>query len=42
MHQIEPDASDEKVLLRNVVIAVAHKVYLNQCCAVLRDFIPAE
>ncbi len=42
MNQIEPGAPDEKIMLRNVVIAVAHKVYLDRCCAVLRESLPAE
>lgn len=42
MNQIEPDAADEKIMLRNVVIAVAHKVYLDRCCTVLRESLPPE
>ena len=32
---LEPNASDGKVLLRNVVVAVAHKTYLDKCLGAL-------
>lgn len=33
---IEPNATDEKVMLHNIVITVAHKVYLEKLVAALR------
>ena len=36
LHPAEDGASDEKVLLRNAVIAVAHKVYLDKSLAAIR------
>lgn len=42
LNPIEPGASDEKVMLRNITIAVAHKVYLDKCCAVLRHSVGSE
>ena len=31
------DRTDEKMLLRNTIIALAHKVYLNQCFSALEE-----
>ena len=32
-----PDATDEKVMLRNMIITVAHKIYLDQLFLTLRE-----
>lgn len=31
------DASDEKAMLRNAIIAVAHKIYLEKCFALMSE-----
>ena len=35
MDQVGRDNTDEKTILRNTIIAVAHKTYLNKCLAVI-------
>lgn len=35
MEKIGSQSSDEKTILRNIIIAVAHKAYLNKCLAVI-------
>ena len=35
MDRIGSDDTDEKTILRNIIIAVAHKAYLNKCLAIL-------
>lgn len=37
IHPIEPDATDEKTMLRNMIITVAHKVYLDKLLAAIRQ-----
>ena len=40
---IGADSSDEKLILRNLIITVAHKVYLEKICAALqKEASPAE
>lgn len=36
MSSIEEDATGEKIMLRTTTIAVAHKIYLEQCFAAIR------
>ena len=36
MSFIEEDATGEKIMLRTTTIAVAHKIYLEQCFAAIR------
>lgn len=36
MEALGADATDEKIMLRNMIIAVAHKVYLDKLFSVLR------
>ena len=36
MTSIEEDATGEKIMLRTTTIAVAHKIYLEQCFAAIR------
>ncbi len=31
MKFVEPEASDEKIMLRNTIIAISHKLYLDKC-----------
>ena len=35
MEKIGSQSTDEKTILRNIIIAVAHKAYLNKCLAVI-------
>ena len=35
LDQVGTESTDEKNILRNTIIAVAHKVYLNKCLAVI-------
>lgn len=35
LEQVGTESTDEKNILRNTIIAVAHKVYLNKCLAVI-------
>ena len=37
MDALDTQAAEEKVMLRNTIITVAHKVYLTRLCAVLRE-----
>lgn len=37
MDNIGEDATDEKMMLRNTIIAICHKLYLDQCFVALND-----
>ncbi len=37
LHALDAHASDQKVMLRNTIIALAHKIYLDKLFAVIRQ-----
>jgi len=37
LDRVGTDDTDEKTILRNTIIAVAHKTYLNKCLAAIQD-----
>jgi len=39
---LDPNATDEKIMLHNIIITVAHKVYLEKLVAALRAQKAAE
>ncbi len=37
LDEVGVDSTDEKAILRNIIVTVAHKVYLEKCLRVLQD-----
>lgn len=42
MDSIGADSSDEKIMLRNTIITIAHKIYLDKCFEALAEEMNAE
>ena len=40
VESIEPDAPDEKIMLRNTIIAISHKLYLDKCFQAMNQEAP--
>ena len=37
LDEVDNEPSDDKTMLRNTIITVAHKIYLDQCISALRE-----
>ena len=37
LDEVDSEPSDDKTMLRNTIITVAHKIYLDQCISALRE-----
>lgn len=42
LHALDAGATDQKVMLRNTIIALAHKIYLDKLFAVMREDIASS